>query len=64
MQVTDITYVPAGEGWLNLAGVKDVLTCEIVGYALGERMRQELTIRALWKAVQQAPDAWDSSLGQ
>lgn len=50
--VTDITYVPTGEGWLYLAGVKDVFTCEIVGYAMGERMTQELTIRALWKAVQ------------
>lgn len=32
---TDITYVPTGEGWLYLAGVKDQFTCEIVGYALG-----------------------------
>jgi transposase InsO family protein len=45
--VTDITYVPTGEGWLYLAGVKDVFTCEIVGYAMGERMTQELTIKAL-----------------
>lgn len=50
--VTDITYVPTGEGWLYVAGVKDVFTCEIVGYAMGERMTQELTIKALWKAVQ------------
>ena len=32
--VTDITYIPTGEGWLYLAGVKDVFTCEIVGYAM------------------------------
>lgn len=50
--VTDITYVPTGEGWLYLAGVKDVFTCEIVGYAMGERMTQDLTVKALWKAVQ------------
>lgn len=50
--VTDITYVPTGEGWLYLAGVKDVFTCEIVGYAMGERMTRELTTKALWKAVQ------------
>src|SRR6266702_4796127 len=31
--VTDITYIPTGEGWLYLAGVKDVFTCELVGYA-------------------------------
>ena len=39
----DITYVATGEGWLYLAGVKDVFTCEIVGYALGIRLTQELT---------------------
>lgn len=51
--VTDITYIPTAEGWLYLAGVKDVFTCEIVGYAMGERMTQELTTKALWKAVSQ-----------
>ncbi|HGJ9107932.1 TPA: IS3 family transposase, partial [Pseudomonas aeruginosa] len=51
--LTDITYVATDEGWLYLAGVKDVFTCEIVGYAMGERMTQELTARALFRAVQQ-----------
>jgi transposase InsO family protein len=51
--VTDITYIPTQEGWLYLAGVKDVFTCEIVGYAMAERMTQELTGRALFRAVQQ-----------
>ncbi|AHA63920.1 Transposase [Shigella dysenteriae 1617] len=32
--VADITYVATREGWLYLAGVKDVYTCEIVGYAM------------------------------
>lgn len=49
--MTDITYVPTGEGWLYLAGVKDVFTCEMVGYAMGERMTQDLTAQALWRAV-------------
>ncbi|WP_370660989.1 IS3 family transposase [Massilia cavernae] len=49
--VTDITYIPTGEGWLYLAGIKDVFTCEMVGYALGARMTQELTAQALWRAV-------------
>lgn len=49
--VVDITYIPTGEGWLYVAGVKDVFTCEIVGYAMGERMTQALTAQALWKAV-------------
>lgn len=51
MWLTDITYLPTREGWLYLAGVKDVFTCEIVGYAMDERMTQELTARAFWQAV-------------
>lgn len=50
--VTDITYVATGEGWLYLAGIKDLFSCEIVGYAMGERMTQELTGQALFRAVQ------------
>jgi transposase InsO family protein len=49
--VTDITYVSTDEGWLYLAGVKDVFTCELVGYAMGSRMTQELTAQALWRAM-------------
>jgi putative transposase len=51
--VTDITYIPTQEGWLYLAGVKDVFTCEIVGYAMDKRMTQKLTGKALFRAVQQ-----------
>ncbi len=51
--VTDITYIPTDQGWLYLAGLKDLFTCEIVGYAMGDRMTQELTARALLRAVQQ-----------
>jgi transposase InsO family protein len=49
--VSDITYIPTHEGWLYLAGVKDLHTCEIVGYALGSRMTQELVGQALIRAV-------------
>ena len=31
--VTDITYVATEEGWLYLAGVKDLFSGELVGYA-------------------------------
>lgn len=48
---TDITALPTGEGWLYLAGVKDQFTCEIVGYAMGSRMTQELVGQALWRAL-------------
>jgi hypothetical protein len=40
--LSDITYVPADEGWLYLAGHKDLFTHEIVGYAMGERMTKNL----------------------
>jgi transposase InsO family protein len=49
--VTDITYVPTAEGWLYLAGIKDLFTCEVVGYAMGARMTTELVIQALRMAV-------------
>ena len=49
--VTDITYIPTQEGWLYLAGIKDVFTCEIVDYAMGDRMTQTLTSLAPWRAV-------------
>lgn len=49
--VADITYVMTDEGWLYLAGVKDVFTCELVGYSMGARMTQGLTAQALWNAV-------------
>ena len=56
--VSDITYIQTEEGWLYLAGIKDVFTCEIVGYAMGSRMTQELVSLALWKAVKwKRPDA-------
>ncbi len=48
---SDITYIPTAEGWLYLAAVKDQCTCEIVGYAMGARMTQDLAIRALGKAI-------------
>jgi putative transposase len=49
--VTDITYVQTGEGWLYLAGVKDIHTCELVGHALGHRMTTALVGTALVKAT-------------
>jgi transposase InsO family protein len=49
--VTDITYVTTDEGWLYLAGVKDLYTCELVGHAMGARMTTALTGHALLAAV-------------
>lgn len=49
--VSDITYVPTEEGWLYLAGHKDLFTGEIVGYATGERMTRNLVSQSLLRAL-------------
>jgi len=48
--VSDITYIPTEEGWLYLAGHKDLFTGSIVGYAMSERMTKNLVIQSLLKA--------------
>ena len=48
---SDITYIPTEEGWLYLAGHKDLFTHEIVGYAMGERMTHNLISESLFRAV-------------
>ena len=49
--VSDITYVPTDEGWLYLAGHKDLFHGEIVGYAMGERLTMNLVSESLFRAV-------------
>jgi len=49
--VSDITYVPTDEGWLYLAGHKDLFNSEIVGYAMGERLSRNLVSQSLSMAV-------------
>jgi transposase InsO family protein len=50
--LSDITYVRTAQGWLYLAGLKDLHSCEIVGYAMSERMTVQLTLDALNHAHQ------------
>jgi transposase InsO family protein len=49
--VSDITYVPTDEGWLYVAGHKDIFTGTIVGYAMGERLTRNLVSQSLFRAV-------------
>jgi transposase InsO family protein len=49
--LSDITYIPTEEGWLYLAGHKDVFTGEIVGYAMGTRLTKNLVSQSLFRAV-------------
>jgi putative transposase len=50
--LADITYVPTKEGWLYLAAVLDLFTRKIVGWAMRDHMRAELTTAALTMAIQ------------
>jgi transposase InsO family protein len=50
--LADITYISTGEGWLYLAVILDLFTRKIVGWAMRDHMRAELTIAALTMAIQ------------
>jgi transposase InsO family protein len=47
----DITYIATEKDWLYLAGLKDLFSGELVGYAMDERMTRHLVMQALFRAV-------------
>jgi transposase InsO family protein len=49
--VTDITYIPTGEGWLYLAVIVDLCSRFAVGWAMSERVTADLTLAALGMAL-------------
>jgi putative transposase len=49
--VSDITYISTDEGWLYLAGHKDLFSGDLVGYAMSERMTRNLVSQSLFRAV-------------
>jgi putative transposase len=49
--VSDITYIPTGQGWVYLAGIKDLCSKEIVGFSLSERIDTNLVLTALTRAI-------------
>lgn len=49
--VADITYIPTWEGWLFLAGVKDVFTKQIVGWSMRDDLKADIVIDALGMAA-------------
>jgi putative transposase len=55
--VTDLTYVPTQEGWLYLAGVMDLYSRKVVGWAMGESLSATLPLAALAMAVNQRQPA-------
>src|SRR5438046_4413303 len=50
--LADITYIPTAEGWLYLAVILDLFTRKVVGWAMRDHLRAELTIAALTMAIQ------------
>jgi len=49
--VADITYIPTAEGWLYLASILDLCSRKVVGWAMKDNMRVELTLEALEMAL-------------
>lgn len=49
--VSDITYLPTGEGWLYLAVVLDLASRRVVGWAMRETLEAELAGSALRMAL-------------
>jgi len=47
----DISYIWTGEGWLYLAVILDLYSRRVIGWAVGNRMKRDLAIRALDMAV-------------
>ena len=47
----DITYIWTAEGWLYLAVVIDLFSRRVVGWAVSDRMKKDLAIRALEMAI-------------
>jgi putative transposase len=50
--LADITYISTWEGWLYLATILDLYSRRIVGWAMSERLTDDLTLTALRMALQ------------
>ena len=49
----DMTLVPTGTGWLHLAVMLDLFSRRVVGWAMGNKRSQELSLSALGMAIEQ-----------
>jgi putative transposase len=55
--VADITYIPAGEGWLYLAVVMDLYSRKIIGWGMSAQINADLVENALRMALyERQPD--------
>ncbi len=51
--VSDITYVSTAEGWLYVAGIVDLYSRRVVGWAMSDNLGTELPLKALQMALNQ-----------
>lgn len=49
--VTDVTYIPTGEGWMYLATFIDLFSRKIVGWSMSARMTSDLVVDAFRMGV-------------
>jgi len=49
--VTDITYIPTGEGFLYLAVVLDLYSRQVIGWGMSNRLNPDLVLSALRQAL-------------
>ena len=49
--LADLTYIWTAQGWLYLAAVLDLYTHRVVGWAMADHLRHELTLAALDMAI-------------
>ena len=47
----DISYIWTGEGWLYLAVIIDLYSRRVIGWAVSDRLKKDLAIRALEMAI-------------
>lgn len=47
----DISYIWTAEGWLYLAIVLDLYSRRIIGWATSDRLKKDLALNALWRAI-------------
>ncbi|SHF43612.1 Integrase core domain-containing protein [Fodinibius roseus] len=47
--VSDITYLPSGEGWLYLITIMDLADRQIIGWSLADSMDAEATTIVAWE---------------
>jgi putative transposase len=53
----DLSYIPTGQGWLDLAAVLDGCSRRVVGWAMADHLRAELALDALQMALQRRQPA-------